>query len=60
MSELNLSANQWKDEMTRFQWTPETGTPTPVIIFTTLALNKPKVNLEHVSNTQGCMCVENI
>lgn len=25
VSELNLSANQWKDEMTRFQWTPETG-----------------------------------
>ncbi|XP_075939113.1 LOW QUALITY PROTEIN: lysosomal alpha-mannosidase [Anarhichas minor] len=24
-SELNLSANQWKDEMTRFHWTPQTG-----------------------------------
>ncbi|XP_039650824.1 lysosomal alpha-mannosidase [Perca fluviatilis] len=23
-SELNLSANQWKDDMTRFHWTPET------------------------------------
>ncbi|KAM3623462.1 uncharacterized protein V6R79_011495 [Siganus canaliculatus] len=23
VSELNLSANQWKDEMTRFQWTPQ-------------------------------------
>ncbi|KAM8772245.1 lysosomal alpha-mannosidase [Acanthopagrus schlegelii] len=23
MSELNLSANQWKDEMKRFSWTPE-------------------------------------
>uniref|UniRef100_A0A8C4E4T8 Lysosomal alpha-mannosidase n=1 Tax=Dicentrarchus labrax TaxID=13489 RepID=A0A8C4E4T8_DICLA len=26
VSELNLSANQWKDEMTRFHWTPMTGT----------------------------------
>ncbi|XP_003972325.3 lysosomal alpha-mannosidase isoform X1 [Takifugu rubripes] len=25
MSELNLSANQWKDEMRRFEWTPQTG-----------------------------------
>ncbi|KAI3353477.1 hypothetical protein L3Q82_020006, partial [Scortum barcoo] len=25
VSELNLSANQWKDEMTRFHWTPQTG-----------------------------------
>ncbi|XP_041641943.1 lysosomal alpha-mannosidase [Cheilinus undulatus] len=25
MSELNLSANQWKDEMKRFHWTPESG-----------------------------------
>ncbi|XP_054635980.1 lysosomal alpha-mannosidase isoform X1 [Dunckerocampus dactyliophorus] len=25
VSELNLSANQWKDEMTRFDWTPQTG-----------------------------------
>lgn len=25
MSELNLSANQWKDEMKRFEWTPQTG-----------------------------------
>ncbi|TDH15678.1 hypothetical protein EPR50_G00011770 [Perca flavescens] len=24
VSELNLSANQWKDDMTRFHWTPET------------------------------------
>ncbi|XP_068177714.1 lysosomal alpha-mannosidase isoform X2 [Antennarius striatus] len=24
VSELNLSANQWKDEMTRFNWTPQT------------------------------------
>uniref|UniRef100_A0A8C2XQC3 Alpha-mannosidase n=1 Tax=Cyclopterus lumpus TaxID=8103 RepID=A0A8C2XQC3_CYCLU len=24
-SELNLSANQWKDEMKRFHWTPQTG-----------------------------------
>ncbi|XP_070774105.1 lysosomal alpha-mannosidase [Enoplosus armatus] len=24
VSELNLSANQWKDEMTRFHWTPQT------------------------------------
>nr|XP_020473504.1 lysosomal alpha-mannosidase [Monopterus albus] len=24
VSELNLSANQWKDEMTRFDWTPQT------------------------------------
>ncbi|XP_072240719.1 lysosomal alpha-mannosidase [Leuresthes tenuis] len=23
MSELNLSANQWKDEMRRFEWTPQ-------------------------------------
>uniref|UniRef100_A0A4W6E828 Alpha-mannosidase n=1 Tax=Lates calcarifer TaxID=8187 RepID=A0A4W6E828_LATCA len=26
MSELNLSANQWKDEMIRFDWKPQTGT----------------------------------
>ncbi|XP_070684120.1 lysosomal alpha-mannosidase [Pempheris klunzingeri] len=25
VSELNLSANQWKDEMTRLHWTPQTG-----------------------------------
>uniref|UniRef100_A0A3P8SFH6 Alpha-mannosidase n=1 Tax=Amphiprion percula TaxID=161767 RepID=A0A3P8SFH6_AMPPE len=25
MSELNLSANQWKDEMKRFDWTPQKG-----------------------------------
>uniref|UniRef100_A0A4W6E711 Alpha-mannosidase n=1 Tax=Lates calcarifer TaxID=8187 RepID=A0A4W6E711_LATCA len=25
MSELNLSANQWKDEMIRFDWKPQTG-----------------------------------
>lgn len=25
VSELNLSANQWKDEMRRFDWTPQTG-----------------------------------
>lgn len=25
ISELNLSANQWKDEMTRLSWTPEKG-----------------------------------
>uniref|UniRef100_A0A8C9Z7W3 Alpha-mannosidase n=1 Tax=Sander lucioperca TaxID=283035 RepID=A0A8C9Z7W3_SANLU len=24
VSELNLSANQWKDDMTRFHWTPQT------------------------------------
>ncbi|XP_044046070.1 lysosomal alpha-mannosidase [Siniperca chuatsi] len=24
VSELNLSANQWKDELTRFHWTPQT------------------------------------
>uniref|UniRef100_A0A3P8PCL8 Lysosomal alpha-mannosidase n=1 Tax=Astatotilapia calliptera TaxID=8154 RepID=A0A3P8PCL8_ASTCA len=26
VAELNLSANQWKDEMKRFDWTPEKGT----------------------------------
>lgn len=26
MSELNLSANLWKDEMKRFDWTPQKGT----------------------------------
>lgn len=26
VSELNLSANQWKDEMKRFDWSPEKGT----------------------------------
>uniref|UniRef100_A0A3Q1GUL4 Alpha-mannosidase n=1 Tax=Acanthochromis polyacanthus TaxID=80966 RepID=A0A3Q1GUL4_9TELE len=26
VSELNLSANQWKDEMKRFDWTPQKGT----------------------------------
>uniref|UniRef100_A0A3Q1H5R4 Alpha-mannosidase n=1 Tax=Anabas testudineus TaxID=64144 RepID=A0A3Q1H5R4_ANATE len=26
VSELNLSANQWKDKMTRFDWTPQKGT----------------------------------
>ncbi|KAL3066290.1 hypothetical protein OYC64_016277 [Pagothenia borchgrevinki] len=25
VSEMNLSANQWKDEMKRFDWTPQTG-----------------------------------
>ncbi|XP_026027572.1 lysosomal alpha-mannosidase-like [Astatotilapia calliptera] len=25
VAELNLSANQWKDEMKRFDWTPEKG-----------------------------------
>lgn len=25
VSELNLSANQWKDEMRRFEWTSQTG-----------------------------------
>ncbi|XP_074544747.1 lysosomal alpha-mannosidase [Halichoeres trimaculatus] len=25
VSELNLSANQWKDEMKRFHWTPQSG-----------------------------------
>uniref|UniRef100_A0AAV2LMI0 Glycosyl hydrolases family 38 C-terminal domain-containing protein n=1 Tax=Knipowitschia caucasica TaxID=637954 RepID=A0AAV2LMI0_KNICA len=24
-SELNLSANQWKHDMKRFDWTPKTG-----------------------------------
>uniref|UniRef100_A0A8C5D3T0 Alpha-mannosidase n=1 Tax=Gouania willdenowi TaxID=441366 RepID=A0A8C5D3T0_GOUWI len=26
VSELNLSANQWKEEMKRLQWTPQSGT----------------------------------
>lgn len=26
VSELNLSANQWKDDMKRYEWTPQTGT----------------------------------
>uniref|UniRef100_A0A8C6KLS3 Alpha-mannosidase n=1 Tax=Nothobranchius furzeri TaxID=105023 RepID=A0A8C6KLS3_NOTFU len=26
VSELNLSANQWKDEMKRFEWSPQKGT----------------------------------
>lgn len=25
VSELNLAANQWKEEMRRFDWTPQTG-----------------------------------
>nr|XP_046229733.1 lysosomal alpha-mannosidase [Scatophagus argus] len=33
MSELNLSANQWKDEMTRFQWRPQTGEKPPLKTF---------------------------
>uniref|UniRef100_A0A672YR33 Alpha-mannosidase n=1 Tax=Sphaeramia orbicularis TaxID=375764 RepID=A0A672YR33_9TELE len=30
VSELNLSANQWKDEMKRFEWTPQNGTGHPL------------------------------
>ncbi|XP_061626669.1 lysosomal alpha-mannosidase isoform X1 [Phyllopteryx taeniolatus] len=29
VSELNLSANQWKEEMERFHWTPQTGEKPP-------------------------------
>uniref|UniRef100_A0AAQ6AET3 Lysosomal alpha-mannosidase n=1 Tax=Amphiprion ocellaris TaxID=80972 RepID=A0AAQ6AET3_AMPOC len=36
MSELNLSANQWKDEMKRFDWTPQKGTGRPNLPLTSL------------------------
>uniref|UniRef100_A0A8D3DGP9 Alpha-mannosidase n=1 Tax=Scophthalmus maximus TaxID=52904 RepID=A0A8D3DGP9_SCOMX len=29
VSEMNLSANQWKDEMIRFAWTPQTDSEAP-------------------------------